>query len=89
MSRFGRMAGDFKNNLSTIDINGGKSFSYEWYDIHTPLGNVGVKYYRSTPQIDIQDIIRFQMLPWIGITIIVIIVIVRKKRNKRELEEKK
>ncbi len=81
-------SGDFTNNRRTIDINSGKSFSHEWHNIHAPLGNVGVKYYRSTPQIEfIMDIIRFQILPFTGIAIIVIIVIVRKKRNKRELEE--
>jgi len=77
--------GDFTNNQSLTEINRGKSFSTEWYDIETPWGNIGVIYYKSTPQIDLlRDFIVYQLLPWIGIVIIVIIVIVRKKRNKRE-----
>lgn len=80
--------GDFTNNSSLIDINGGRSFSHEWDDIHTPLGNIGVVYYRSTPKIEIiWNFIVFQLLPFIGIAIIVIIVIVTKKRNKREFKE--
>ncbi len=80
--------GDFTNNSSFIDINDGSSFSCEWDDIHTPLGNVGVIYYKSRLPIEIiWNLIVFLLLPFIGIVIIVIIVIVRKKRNKREFKQ--
>lgn len=80
--------GDFSINPKYVEIEGGRSFSYDWFNIKSPLGSVGARYYKTTQQIEIiWNIIVFQLLPFIGIAIIVIIVVVRKKRNKREFKE--
>ena len=74
-----------------VDINGGKSFSYEWSNIRTPYMNVGVQYYRElTPFENFLFSIgwNYFYIPLMYITILIIIiglVIIRKTRKKRKL----
>jgi hypothetical protein len=67
-----------------IDINGGKSFSYEWDNIEFFSMSVGVVYYREVSPFDI--FIEFLMHPLsicIVITISIIIVMITRKKRKK------
>jgi len=67
-----------------IDINGGKSFSYEWDNIEFFSMSVGVVYYREVSPFDILIEFLIHFLPiCIVITISIIIVMITRKKRKK------
>jgi len=65
-----------------VDINGGKSFSYEWNNINTFVMDVGVQYYAATEDGFIIIII-VNISIYIAIAIIIILVIIIRKNRKK------
>jgi len=69
-----------------VGIVGGISFSYEWYDIQIPWGNVGIKYYRDTSTVgELIISIILNLLIYIAIaSAITVVILRRRKRERRE-----
>lgn len=66
-----------------VDINGGKSFSYEWNNIQIPWGSVGVKFYReASPLEKIIELIVQNLLIFIPIASVFIIAIILRRKRK-------
>ncbi|MFW9970541.1 MAG: hypothetical protein ACFFDF_10095 [Candidatus Odinarchaeota archaeon] len=67
-----------------IDINGGKSFSYEWNNIEIFMMDVGVAYYRGISPFDtlIEFLIYFIPICIVITLSIIIFMILKKKRKK-------
>lgn len=67
-----------------VDIVGGKSFSYEWYNIQIPWGNVGIKYYRDTSTLgELIISIILNLLISIAIASAITVVILRRRKIKK------
>jgi hypothetical protein len=70
-------------NYSYININGGKSLSFEWYNIRLPCGDIGFKYDKIPAPFEIiWEFLLYYILPCIICAfIIIVLVVVIKRRN--------
>jgi len=68
-----------------IDINGGKSLSYEWNNTNPFRMSVGIQYYREATLFEkIMEMLGYTLPIFIAIPIIIIaVVIIRRKRKSR------
>jgi hypothetical protein len=87
---FGTMNRNPRNSHPTyVDIDGGKSLTFKWNNVHLNEMQWEVRYYREVSQFDlIWSYISYQTLPFIGFTSILIIVIIKRKRLKKEVSNK-